>query len=102
MAQTPTQELQDGFMHDFKKSLEEKPKTPAPRVPLPPLPDMNRVLEGLKKHGDGWGETLDKTLGTKGGRKSRSARKKRRKTKKRTHKKRKTKRSKKRRATRSA
>jgi hypothetical protein len=98
MAQTPTQELQDGFMHDFKKSLEEKPKTPAPRGSLPPLPDMNRVLEGLKKHGDGWGETL----GTKGGRKSRSARKKRRKTKKRTHKKRKTKRSKKRRATRSA
>lgn len=96
MSQTQTQEqLQDGFMDDFNKSLGEKPK---PSVTLPPLPDMNRVVEDLKKHGDGWGETL----GTKGGRKSRSARKKRRKTKKRTHKKRKTKRSKKRRATRSA
>ena len=99
MSQTPTQEqLQDGFMHDFNKSLGEKPKTPAPRVTLPPQPDMNKVLEDLKKHGDGWGDNL----GKKGGRKSRSARKKRRKTKKRTHKKRKTKRSKKRRATRSA
>ena len=96
MSQTPTQEqLQDGFMHDFNKSLGEKSK---PSVTLPPQPDMNKVLEDLKKQGDGWGDIL----GKKGGRKSRSARKKRRKTKKRTHKKRKTKRSKKRRATRSA
>jgi len=98
MSQTPTQEqLQDGFMHDFNKSLGEKPK-PSVTLPPQPQPDMNKVLEDLKKHGDGWGDTL----GKKGGRKSRSARKKRRKTKKRTHKKRKTKRSKKRRATRSA
>ena len=90
MSKTPSQEeLQDGFMHDFNKSLGEKPK---PSVTLPPQPNMNKV------QGDGWGDTL----GKKGGRKSRLARKKRRKTKKRTHKKRKTKRSKKRRATRSA
>lgn len=96
MSKTPSQEeLQDGFMHDFNKSLGEKPK---PSVTLPPQPNMNKVLGDLKKQGDGWGDTLWK----KGGRKSRLARKKRRKTKKRTHKKRKTKRSKKRRATRSA
>ena len=96
MSQTPSQgQLQDEFMDQFKKSLGEKSKPP---VTLPPQPDMNQVLEDLKKHGDGWGDNI----GKKGGRKSRSARKKRRKTKKRTHKKRKTKRSKKRRATRSA
>ena len=34
MSQTPTQEqLQDGFMHDFNKSLGEKSK---PSVTLPP------------------------------------------------------------------